>query len=82
MQTRNLAIEFSYNICNILLEHRDISHSFYLDRVLEFGTHIFPSKIVSRIKFDASTPSESAVAPKLNVVDFGSARVVRRFHRN
>ena len=63
----------------ILLQQRDISHSlkFYLDRVLEFRMHNFIVKNcllwAFRINFDASTPSESAVTPKSNFIEFGSA---------
>ena len=69
----NLAIEFASLI--IAITSKYFSRLLYLNGVLEFRKHIFSSKIVYHElpEFDASTPSESAVAPKSNSVEFGSA---------
>ena len=69
----NLAIELASLIIAILSKY--FSQLLYLDGVLEFRAHIFSSKIVYHElpEFDASTPSESAVAPKSNSYEFGSA---------
>ena len=64
IRTLNLAIEFAS--LNIAITATYYSQLLYLDGVLEFRTHIFSSKIVYHElpEFDASTPSESAVAPE------------------
>ena len=64
IRTLNLAIEFAS--LNIAITATYYSQLLCLDGVLEFRTHIFSSKIVYHElpEFDASTPSESAVAPE------------------